>query len=94
MEASVPGDSIEADSVSDAVMHALQALAEPDREVLLLSVWEELDRSQIARVLGCSKPNVSVRLHRARQRFAAALEEASKSSPRSVLIAGGASDVR
>jgi RNA polymerase sigma factor (sigma-70 family) len=89
-ESSAPGEQHEPELVSDAVKQALHSLAEPDREVLLLSVWDELDRSQIARVLGTSKSNVSVRLHRARRRFADALEQ---ESPHPFLIPGGASDV-
>jgi RNA polymerase sigma-70 factor, ECF subfamily len=89
-ETAAPGGPLEAEPVSDAVKQALHTLSESDREVLLLSVWDELDRSQIARVLGTSKSNVSVRLHRARRRFAAALEQES-SHP--LLIPGGASDV-
>lgn len=77
----------------DAVHDALDALGETDREILLLSVWDALDRAAIAHVLGCSQTNVSVRLHRARKRFAAALEGASartRSLPSP--IPGGASD--
>jgi DNA-directed RNA polymerase specialized sigma24 family protein len=42
--------------------------------VLLLSAWDELDRSEIAVALGCSKAAVSVRLHRARRRVQRALD--------------------
>ncbi|MGH2865577.1 MAG: RNA polymerase sigma factor [Solirubrobacteraceae bacterium] len=59
---------------SELIEAALAALSERDREVLLLSVWEDLDRAAIAEVLGCSKTNVSVRLHRARHRFADEME--------------------
>jgi RNA polymerase sigma factor (sigma-70 family) len=59
---------------SDLIEAALAALSERDREVLLLSVWEDLDRAAIAEVLRCSKASVSVRLHRARHRFADELE--------------------
>ncbi len=52
---------------------ALELLPEADREVLLLTVWEDLDRGQIARALGCSKPTVAVRLHRARRRLSVTL---------------------
>jgi RNA polymerase sigma-70 factor, ECF subfamily len=89
-ESPAAGEPPEIESVSDAVKQALSTLSEPDREVLLLSVWDELDRSQIARVLGTSRSNVSVRLHRARRRFAAALEQ-EPSHP--FLIPGGATDV-
>jgi RNA polymerase sigma-70 factor (ECF subfamily) len=83
---------------TDAVKAALSMLPEVDREVLLLSVWDDLDRGAIAQVLGCSKPNVSVRLHRARRRLRATLTEASDESVSVVTrpspILGGASDVR
>jgi RNA polymerase sigma-70 factor (ECF subfamily) len=82
---------------TDAVKAALSMLPEADREVLLLSVWDDLDRGAIAQVLGCSKPNVSVRLHRARRRLRATLAEASGESvgvTRPSPILGGASDVR
>jgi RNA polymerase sigma-70 factor (ECF subfamily) len=70
---------------------ALAALSERDREVLLLSVWEDLDRAAIARALGCSQTNVSVRLHRARRRFAEELERqppAASSSLRPATTSG------
>lgn len=56
-----------------ALQAALRTLPPRDREVLLLAVWDGLDRTAIAAALGCSKANVSVRLHRARRRFARAL---------------------
>ena len=57
-----------------AVWQALQRLPAADREILLLVAWEELDRGAIAKVLGCSRANVALRLHRARKRFQALLE--------------------
>jgi RNA polymerase sigma-70 factor (ECF subfamily) len=81
----------------EAVRAALAKLREPDREVLLLSLWDDLDRAAIAQVLGCSKGNVSLRLHRARRRLAAELAEISVNNVDSVrrsLITGGASDVQ
>src|SRR5947199_4627190 len=56
------------------VRAALAGLPERDREVLMLAVWDDLDREAIAEVLGCSKANVSLRLHRARRHFAEALK--------------------
>jgi RNA polymerase sigma-70 factor (ECF subfamily) len=52
-----------------ALGEALRGLAARDREVLLLAVWDGLDRASIAAALGCSRANVSVRLHRARRRL-------------------------
>lgn len=57
----------------DALRGALAGLSEADREVLLLTAWDDLDRGQVARALGCSRANVAVRLFRARRRLAAHL---------------------
>ena len=63
---------------SELIEAALMSIPERDREILLLSVWEDLDRAAIAVALGCSKANVSVRLHRARRRFT---EELDRQAP-------------
>jgi RNA polymerase sigma factor (sigma-70 family) len=55
------------------LMQALARLKEADREVLMLSSWDGLDRRRAAAVLGCSENTFSVRLHRARQRLASVL---------------------
>jgi RNA polymerase sigma-70 factor (ECF subfamily) len=54
---------------------ALARLSERDREVILLVAWEGLDRAAVARVLGCSRANVALRLFRARRRLEDALVE-------------------
>jgi len=56
-----------------ALRSALETLSERDREVLLLTAWDDLSRSQVAAVVGCSRGTVAVRLLRARRRLAAAL---------------------
>jgi len=56
------------------VFEALASLSETDRELVLLVTWEGLSREQIAAVLGIPRGAVAVRLHRARRRFARALE--------------------
>ena len=61
---------------------ALRTLAPRDREVLLLAVWDGLDRAAIAAALGCSKANASLRVHRARRRLAAALHAIDADSNR------------
>jgi RNA polymerase sigma-70 factor, ECF subfamily len=53
---------------------ALKRLSAGDREALLLCYWEELERAQMARVMGCSRAAAAVRLHRARRRLARELE--------------------
>ncbi|MDP9868629.1 MULTISPECIES: RNA polymerase sigma factor [Streptosporangium] len=59
----------------DEVGPALDMLSDNDRELLALAVWEELDPGQIAEVLDCSRNAARIRLHRARKRFAKALEK-------------------
>jgi RNA polymerase sigma-70 factor, ECF subfamily len=75
-------------SVSEDVRAALAALSERDREVVLLAAWEGLDTAGIARALGCSRANASLRLFRARKRLAALLSDDPAPAP-----IGGASDV-
>ncbi|MFB4317501.1 RNA polymerase sigma factor [Actinomadura sp. 21ATH] len=58
---------------------AFRSLSEADRELLTLVGWEGLDHGEIATVLGCSRNAVRIRLHRARRRFARALERANAS---------------
>lgn len=56
---------------------ALERLSEADKEVLRLSLWEELTPSEIAVALDISENAVYIRLHRARQRFAAQFQKES-----------------
>lgn len=58
----------------DQVRTALAELAESDRELLLLSSWEGLTPTEIAKVLGTRAGGVRTRLHRARRRLRARLE--------------------
>ena len=55
------------------VIEALHRLRRTDQEILLLSVWEELPREDVAAILGCSPHAASQRLHRASRRLAAEL---------------------
>jgi RNA polymerase sigma-70 factor (ECF subfamily) len=50
------------------VLTAIAALRESDREVLLLSAWEQLSPAEIAQVLAITPLAVRSRLHRARRR--------------------------
>lgn len=58
------------------VTRVFQDLPDGDRELLALVAWEGLGNAEIATVLGCSRNAVSIRLHRARKRFARALRAA------------------
>ncbi|GII77943.1 hypothetical protein Sru01_29250 [Sphaerisporangium rufum] len=71
-----------APAANDRVGAALDLLSDADRELLTLAVWEELDPGEIAVVLGCSRNAARVRLHRARRRFARALEKTRPTMPR------------
>ncbi|MFI0479158.1 RNA polymerase sigma factor [Actinomadura sp. 9N215] len=71
--ADLPDPAGPASDLAD-VAAAFRSLPEPDRELLSLVGWEGLDHGEIAAVLGCSRNAVRIRLHRARRRFARALE--------------------
>lgn len=79
-----------ADEVVDrqALAAAFNSLAEQDREVLRLICWEGLERTDAARVLGCSAAAFRVRLHRARRRLTSIVEgPATPGSLRQVPVA-------
>ncbi len=67
------------------VVEALHRLRRSDREILLLSVWEELPRDDVAAILGCSPHAASQRLHRASRRLAAELNNRRPLSARLAL---------
>jgi RNA polymerase sigma-70 factor (ECF subfamily) len=60
---------------SPRVLEALAALSEAEREVLMLTAWEELSSTDAAKVLGCSATAYRIRLHRARKRLRERLED-------------------
>ena len=59
------------------LLRAIATLGEEDREVLLLTGWEDLSPAEVARVLEISRVATRSRLHRARKRLRDALAEAS-----------------
>jgi RNA polymerase sigma-70 factor (ECF subfamily) len=61
----VPSDG----HLDEAIANGMKRLSCSDQEILTLVSWEQLDRAEIAIVLGCSAASVRVRLHRARQRL-------------------------
>ncbi|WP_030175494.1 RNA polymerase sigma factor [Spirillospora albida] len=71
-----PGGDI-AEDVAErlAVVRAMAALPEDDREILILVAWQGLAPREAARVVGCSAAALRVRLHRARRRLVRAVEE-------------------
>jgi RNA polymerase sigma-70 factor (ECF subfamily) len=58
-----------------ALSEAERRLSDHDRELLALSVWEELSPAEIASVLGITPVAARVRLHRARRRLAEAFQD-------------------
>lgn len=73
-----PGEGVHARA---AVLAALAMLHPADQELLRLVAWEGLTNAEIAVVLGCPRPLIGVRLHRARQRFRAALVAVDSTDP-------------
>jgi len=57
------------------VLRAMGGLGDDDRELLLLVSWEELSPGEVAKVLGISSLAARSRLHRARRRLRALLEQ-------------------
>jgi DNA-directed RNA polymerase specialized sigma24 family protein len=51
-------------------LELVDRLKERDREVLMLSYWDDLTTAELAQTLGCSPSAAAVRLHRARKAFA------------------------
>jgi RNA polymerase sigma-70 factor (ECF subfamily) len=64
-----PGSLAEDDAEHDGLWRAWEQLSDTDREVLALTVWEELSVRDAAKVLGVPASVFSVRLHRARRRL-------------------------
>jgi RNA polymerase sigma-70 factor (ECF subfamily) len=58
-----------------ALADALGMLGERDREALLLVAWEGLKAEEGARVVGCRTATFRMRVHRARMRLAALLDQ-------------------
>jgi RNA polymerase sigma-70 factor (ECF subfamily) len=66
--------------VDELVTNALGRLRASDREILMLAAWEELSAAEIAGALSVSTSAAEQRLHRAKVRFATALDHASSRS--------------
>jgi RNA polymerase sigma factor (sigma-70 family) len=55
------------------VTDAVRRLKPVDREIVMLDVWEDLSRAEIADVLGMTRAAVDQRIHRAYQKLSRAL---------------------
>ena len=69
----------EDDGENEGLQGAWDQLSDSDREVLSLTVWEELSMRDAARVLGVPASVFSVRLHRARRRLEHHLRQTASS---------------
>jgi RNA polymerase sigma-70 factor (ECF subfamily) len=67
--------ALENEADHEALWRAWERLGDTDREVLSLTVWEELPVRDAARVLGIPASVFSVRLHRARRRLEKEISE-------------------
>jgi RNA polymerase sigma-70 factor (ECF subfamily) len=72
-----PLRSAEREELRRSVREAIEALADREREVLVLKEFESLKYREIAELLGIPIGTVMSRLYSARQRLAAAIEERS-----------------
>lgn len=73
-------------ATTDLIITALADLSPLDQEILTLMAWEELSSVEAAMVLGCTSATFRVRLHRARQRFAASLAKIENDMKRTAHI--------
>jgi RNA polymerase sigma factor (sigma-70 family) len=64
-----------------AYLDALARLTDSDREALLLIAWDGLSHASAATVIGCSTRAFQMRLARARERLARALDDPSAATP-------------
>ncbi|BCW12967.1 hypothetical protein NtRootA4_41280 (plasmid) [Arthrobacter sp. NtRootA4] len=60
------------DAQQASVAEILSLLKDRDREILMLSYWDDLTTAELAESLGCTPSAAAVRLHRARKAFAKA----------------------
>ena len=74
---------IEDRAASAEVMAALAKLKPLDRDLILLIAWDELTPAEAGQVLGLRPVTARSRLHRARQRMSALLNESEVSASRS-----------
>jgi RNA polymerase sigma-70 factor, ECF subfamily len=65
-------DSLPLEQVIDLAL-AFSQLSEEDADLLRMVHWEQLERTDIAQLLGCSVNTLNVRYHRAKERLAAAI---------------------
>ncbi len=66
--------TVQASEQTQLLWAALSKLSNADRQLLILRFFEQLSSAEVADVLGCSLPNVYLRLHRALERLREQIE--------------------
>ncbi|MDH3308072.1 MAG: sigma-70 family RNA polymerase sigma factor [Acidimicrobiia bacterium] len=79
-QAQEPAYTLSEAGASADLITAIERLRPADREILLLSAWEELDHATIGRVLGCSTHAVDQRIHRAIARLRMEIDKSQGST--------------
>lgn len=72
------GDHADGVAAADRTTRLLATLPPAERAAMALIVLDDMSPSDAAFVLGCSTTALTTRLHRARQRLAAALQETTR----------------
>ncbi len=72
--------------LTEHVVEAFESLPADDREILMLIAWDDLDHAAAAQVMGWSRANFRLRLHRARRRLARRLQEGDEPFRRSTRL--------
>jgi RNA polymerase sigma-70 factor, ECF subfamily len=70
------------------IIHALRRLSAADRDTLLLLVWGELSRDEVAAALGVPVGTVNSRIARARKRLASDLALLQRAAPTELRLNG------
>ena len=75
------GEAAAKDEKSQRVQAALDRLPGPQRAAIILTVYEEMNHAEAARLLGCSEATVSWRVFAARAKLKRWLKSAPRGSP-------------
>jgi len=67
-------DSLPLEEVIDLAF-AFSQLSEDDADLLRMIHWEQLERSDVAELLGCTVNTLNVRYHRAKERLVTAIRQ-------------------